>query len=176
MPNQANTPTAKGLDNPNTATAYVAALRPVHLPFEPRQNRFSKRSEGTRTKLGITQFWASLFEANETLPTAKKLTDTEIRARVHEQFPDRPAVHRLFAEGRDKITVNYYRNIYNSGRLLGKVPKEMSFRYNKSGKPVEPKRGRKLLSPQEIRDAKKEHHERYKLSEAYLNDPANQVE
>ena len=80
------------------------------------------RTVGLRSGLGITAFWATLFKANEDLTKKKKMTDEEIKRHVIAEFPDRIAVRRLGAVGeKGEVTVNYYRILYNRGRLTHAV-------------------------------------------------------
>ena len=125
----------------------VRGLGVRRTPDPIPKRRYCARSEGIRTGLGICQFWATLFEANERLVQRKKMTDAEIKRQVAEEFPGREAVRKLL----DGVTtVNYYRRLYNKGRLTsGRIPKLPSRRYGIDGVRVNGRSGR-TLTPEEL--------------------------
>lgn len=100
------------------------------------------KSRGQRMGMGIYSFWATLFATNERLPKFRRMTDTEIKRQVMKEYPNRSSVQRL-ADGRD--TVNYYRNLYNAGKLTGGiVPPIPSRRYSNKGLVLNGRSGRPL--------------------------------
>jgi len=146
------------ITNPNRLTDYNAKLAVTQLVEDsvttrkqpsPRKNKYQSRTKGVNFKGGICLWWATLFQANEALPPHKKLTDQSIKLAVLKEFPT------LGYESKDKLgppdetgreTVNYYRNLYNLGRLTsGKVPERKSYRYNEQGKRVNGRTGTRLL-------------------------------
>jgi hypothetical protein len=104
------------------------------------------KTQGKRTKLGITRFLFQVFQHNELLPRQDKLTNEQIAAMLLEEFPDQDKLHRGLERG-GKFGVNDYRRRYNSGTLVRDVfPDRCSFRYNVSGLPVDARTGRRVLS------------------------------
>ena len=75
---------------------------------------------GKKTKLGIMSFWATLFEGNELLPRNKKMTNAEVERQVRLEFPHE-----------------------------GTPPQHISFRYNETGKVVDTRSGKRILSSDE---------------------------
>ena len=73
------------------------------------------KTQGKRTKLGITRFLFQVFQHNELLPRQDKLTNEQIAAMLLEEFPDQERLHRGLERG-GKFGINDYRRRYNSGR------------------------------------------------------------
>jgi hypothetical protein len=112
-------------------------LHPQRTPDGPKP--VAHKSVGKRTSLGVCTFWAALFERNERVPQEKRMTDAELIRQVAIEFPDRPSTRKLV---QGKQTVNYHRQLYNSGRYTrGIVPKHQSRRYDEQGN-VTNRRGR----------------------------------
>lgn len=101
--------------------------------------------------MGITQFFASLFETNEfayETGEIRILTDDEIARAVEQEFPDRPSAH-VYRGKKKKRTVNEYRNYYNDGKFTELIPpKKLSFRYNREGERVNGRSGKPLVEEQ----------------------------
>jgi len=94
--------------------------------------RIPHKSRGLKSRLGICQYVSILLKANETLPQSKKMTDKNMERLLAREFPDRKSVRRLL-EG--KITMGYFRTLYNAGMLTqGVKPEQRSHRYNEFGK------------------------------------------
>jgi hypothetical protein len=125
------------------------------LGLDPTPDRTTTReyqptTRGEVTNMGICAFWATLFLANEGLPRTKKMTDAEIKAKVLNEFPaeSQPDRTRGSLEKLELgiVTVNYYRGLYNKGRLTRETaPDNPSKRYGDSGDIVNPKTGRPIL-------------------------------
>lgn len=116
----------------------------ITFRFPDRPRRKYRQTSGVSSGMGICQFIALLFEANETLPKSKKFTDATITAMIVHEFPDREPVRKLIA---GELTVGYWRTLYNQGLLTGSVQKrEMipkpSRRYNEHGEHINPRTGR----------------------------------
>lgn len=121
------------------------------------------KSQGVRTRLGIMQFWAALFMANEAAAASygkrreapPPMTDAEIADKVCQEYPDRKSIARL-RDGR--ITVNWYRNRYNEGHVTmtnslvpTNTPSEsnpypISHRYDEKGRIVNGKTGKPVAA------------------------------
>tara|TARA_R100001163_G_C5068474_1_gene208860 strand:+ start:5768 stop:6253 length:486 start_codon:yes stop_codon:yes gene_type:complete len=107
------------------------------------------RTHGKKTGLGIMAFWKTLFEGNEILPKSKKMTNAEIERQVRLEFPHEKTLLENLDTGRQ--SVNYYRHLYNKGRMTkGDAPEHISFRYDGDGKIVNTRTGNRLLSEEEI--------------------------
>tara|TARA_Y100000401_G_scaffold30623_1_gene22394 strand:+ start:31290 stop:31775 length:486 start_codon:yes stop_codon:yes gene_type:complete len=107
------------------------------------------RTHGKKTGLGIMAFWKTLFEGNEILPKSKKMTNAEIERQVRLEFPHEKTLLENLDTGRQ--SVNYYRHLYNKGRMTkGDTPEYISFRYDGDGKVVNTRTGNRLLSEEEI--------------------------
>lgn len=136
----------KGHPNKRLATIDPHGLRnTIQATQDARaRNQYAPRSAGRRYGMGVCQFWAYLFELNESLPKKKKMTDEEIKRQMLLEFPDRPAVLKLGEVGkRGQVTVNHYRQLYNMGRLTSDVvPEVRSIRYSLKGLPVNPRTGK----------------------------------
>lgn len=114
-----------------------------------RHRTYSPTTRGKNTQLGICSFWATLFLANEGLRKSEKMTDAEIKRQVLAEFPkdeQPPRTQeslRKLDEG--EVTVNYYRGLYNKGRLTGKkIPKHLSKRYGNIGEVINGRTGKAL--------------------------------
>ncbi len=129
----------------------LATLDPLGLrntiqatPDSDRRNQYAPRSAGKKYGMGVCQFWAYLFELNESLPKKRKMTDEEIKRQMLLEFPDRKAVLKLGEIGKKgTVTVNHYRQLYNMGRLTSDIPPAVrSVRYSLKGLPVNPRTGK----------------------------------
>lgn len=129
----------------------VAKLNIQKTEDPPSRADYVPRTKPRTSKLGICRFWAALFEANESRSKRRKMTDEEIKRQVLLEFPieDQPertqsALRKLGAVGeKGSVTVNYYRNLYNKGKLTGGVrPEVQSQRYNLEGEIVNGRSGR----------------------------------
>ena len=99
----------------------------VRLVRRPDQKRVPKTKQGKTTDLGITQFILNLLEANEKLGKWQKMTDETIKAAIISEYPESKQVARLKA---GKMTVGYWRGLYNSGFFTkGVRPKPQSYKY-----------------------------------------------
>lgn len=108
---------------------------------------YTPMTRGIQSNLGICSFWCTLFLANEGLRKSEKMTDAEIKRQVLKEFPrhQQPSRTRESLRKLEEgiVTVNYYRSLYNKGRLTrGIVPKHQSRRYGDSGNLVHPKTGK----------------------------------
>lgn len=102
------------------------------IPDPKRVNRYGRRSRGKTTGMGVNEYICALFELNERLPTKKKMTDEALKQQFMEEFPDRPSTQSLKDK---KISMNYYRLKYNSGRFTkGNPPEIRSHRYDYDGR------------------------------------------
>ena len=116
---------------------------------DPPRKTFQKTS-GKKTGLGIMTFWATIFEGNELLPRTKKMTNAEIERQVRLEFPHEETLMENLDSG--KQTVNYYRHLYNVGKLTkprGTPPNHISFRYNEAGQVVDTRTGKRVLTKEE---------------------------
>ena len=101
---------------------------------------YAPRARGKRLNMGVCQFWAYIFELNESLPKAKRMTDAEIKRQFCEEFPDRTAAQRLLA---GEVTINHHRQLYNLGRYTrGHKPAKPSNRYTVDGVLANPRTGK----------------------------------
>ena len=82
----------------------------------------SKRPVGKTTGVGVNATWVLIFQKNEKLPTARKLTDAQITKFMQFEFFGRNS--KVFE------TVSVVRGRYNRGLLTrGKVPTIQSKQY-----------------------------------------------
>ena len=96
-------------------------------------------------------FWKLLFEGNEKLPTNQKMTNAEIERQVRLEFPHESTLLENLDSGRQ--SVNYYRHLYNKGRMTnGETPELLSFRYDERGNRVNTRTATRLLTEQEIKE------------------------
>lgn len=119
------------------------------LKLPCRQDREPERvyhkSVGSSSKLGICKFIAILLEVNEQLPLYRRMTDDRIRQIILNEFPGRKGLRRLLEK---KITIGYYRTLYNTGRLVapyGKVPEMQSNRWAEGGVLANRRTGRPVV-------------------------------
>jgi len=106
------------------------------------------RTHGKKTGLGIMAFWKTLFQGNELLPISKKMTNAEIERQVRLEFPHEKVLLENLDTGRQ--SVNYYRHLYNKGRMTkGFSPDTISFRYNDGGKIVATRAGKYILTSED---------------------------
>ena len=116
-----------------------------------------RKSTGITSGMGITQFFISLFEANEILPIKQRMIDAIIARKVAKEFPNRESAQDFISDKPNK-TVNSYRYRYNLGKFTRKIPpSKPSFRYDKEGLAVNYKTGTIALNAQEIQHIKREH-------------------
>ena len=83
------------------------------------------KSSGITTGTGITQYFISLFEANEFLPPKQRMTDVIIAIKIAKEYPDRKSAQD-FLNNKARKTVNSYRYRYNIGKdrsciIIGKI-------------------------------------------------------
>ena len=116
-----------------------------------RKSRGYRKSYGRRSGMGLREYMATLFKANEILKPNRKLTDAALIQALVNEFPGLRGVESLRL---GRITMNHYRSLYNSGKLFTApnsdgVPEIQSRRYvdvngvmyvanNRTGKPIEP--------------------------------------
>lgn len=110
------------------------------------------RAVGKYAKLGLFQFLVEIFENNEQVSRENKLTNEAIKTLILDEYPDRKTLQDGFKTG--KYTVNYYRDLYNRGRLFpgprrGTPPTRVSYRYNELGLVVDIRSGTRVLTPTE---------------------------
>jgi hypothetical protein len=104
---------------------------------------FQRKSKGDKWGLGVQEFLAVLFEANEQLPAARKLTDESILQALVLEYPKRP-ITRSLLERRNGRTINHYRQEYNRGKLTGTVPAVKSNRWTIKGEKANTRTGKPL--------------------------------
>ncbi len=118
------------------------------------------KSQGEQTGMGIMQFFANLFDANELAPISRKLTDEQILLACQAEFPGRK-IWEDFSDGSTKskrYTVNTYRIKYNNGIMTrGVPPVRKSYRYDNRGRKVDPRYGMTPLLPEEVTHFNKLH-------------------
>lgn len=103
---------------------------------------------GKRTKLGLFEFLANVFIANERAAREDKLTNEAIEKMVIDEYNGETTLVKGFRS--KKNTINYYRDLFNRGRLTNdEPPPVISYRYNADGHPVELRQGIRLLSAAE---------------------------
>ncbi len=102
-----------------------------------KQERTFAKSSGKTLGLGIVQTWASIFQKNATCAKSERMTDDQISAFMHKEFPDRKA--------KDFDRVQRVRSWYNRGGA-GEAPKVPSVPYDKEGNAIEVKRGRRTTA------------------------------
>lgn len=111
-------------------------IRQTGRPCKTR-DRPRYKTAGESTAIGVSAYWELLFQANELLPTSRKLTDADILIAVQTEFPR----HRP-AQQAELRMVGLKRSRYNCGRLTG-LPKGRppikSVPYNSDGEPLRPK-------------------------------------
>ncbi|WP_432799650.1 hypothetical protein [Poriferisphaera sp. WC338] len=84
------------------------------------------RPKGKTTGLGIQAYWALLFKQNASAAKKNRMTDAEISAAMHKEFPGRESL--VFDR------VSSVRNKYNNGGLTGGIiPAKESFSYDEDG-------------------------------------------
>jgi hypothetical protein len=116
-------------------------------PDKPRKKWH--RTHGVKTGLGIMAFWALLFDANEIRLKSEKMTNAEIERLVREEFPHEETLLNNLDSGRQ--SVNYYRHLFNKGRMnRGKTPTMISLRYDIDGNVVDTRSGSHIASQKEI--------------------------
>ena len=112
--------------------------------------RIINKSSGITTGTGITQYFISLFEANEFLLPPQKMTDAIIAIKIAKEYPDRKSAQD-FKDNKRKKTVNSYRYRYNAGKFTKDIPPStLSLRYNVEGVPVNFKTGTIVLTSRQI--------------------------
>ena len=129
-----------------TAATKLAKKLGVRSTPDVKGRKSTPRTTGKRTGMGICAFWCALFEANEALPKARKMTDEEIKRQMIQEFPSQPAIQKLGPVGqRGTVTVNQYRIMYNTGKLSnGVLPAKPSRRYTDKGELANPRTGKPL--------------------------------
>lgn len=126
-------------------------LEIIRVP-DPERPPAKRGVSGQRTGMGIRQLFYRLFEFNEECHPSKRLTNESIKLTVLKEFPDHKSLLRNIEKSQ---RVNWWRNLYNRGKLLktqnGIPPKKISLRYNYLGEPVDWRTGTRKLSLEEIR-------------------------
>lgn len=98
------------------------------------------RPVGKTTGLGIQDAWVHVFEQNSKAKKADRMTDDQISAWMHNEFPGRES--KVFDR------VQSVRTKYNKGGLTrGVVPSIQSVPYDAEGNVSEPRRGRPVPKP-----------------------------
>jgi len=116
------------------------------VPNKPDPRFRRKRDTGRFTKKGLCHFLFELFETNEQLPATQRRTNTALAQVVMNEFPKNYELHERLKRG-EKTGINYYRQRYNTGRLIpGKPIRLVSFRYNNFGDRVDYFTGKRLLT------------------------------
>lgn len=150
----------------------------VRLALTRDQKRITLDSRlGKSTKLGITQFVMLLLQANERLAKCQKMTDETIKAAIIAEYPEHRTAKKL-ADG--KITVGYWRSIYNCGGFWGKSkPKPApndpdrpkSYRYAFNGERIISRRGRtrRTLSDLRQQERRKKQRAEYRKQQSVIN-------
>ena len=148
----------RGSDQPKTLRQFASKIKPQRTPDKPSA---IAKTRGRVTNLGICRFLHNLFVLNETLPKENKMTNEELRRQLFREFPDylkekhREYLVRQKASDRplpDPSAVNYYRYLYNIGRLCrGEDTPYCSFRYDIDGEKVSTRSGDKRLDAVGIR-------------------------
>lgn len=124
-------PRVQDADDP---LAVVDKLQVHRIPDTPYTYGRRPRTRGITFDGGVTRFIAVLFEANETLPLNKKMTDPTIQQLILEEFPNTKTAEALLSGRRP---VNHLRKLYNNGGLTSHiVPDKPSVRWSIDGVPV----------------------------------------
>ena len=132
-------------------------------------NNIAHKSYGITSGLGITTYFASLFESNELLNPSQRMSDQQIAKKVANEFPDRQSAQD-FSSMHPKKTVNSYRYRYNKGQFTRNLPpKVLSIRYNIRGLPVNGKTGTIRLLDDDVTHKRREHTTyRHKVMESLI--------
>lgn len=88
---------------------------------------------GKASKLPLTLFVFLMFEKNELDET--KMTDEQMSAVLVQEFGHSDRFMKQVEKCRVRKLI-IYRSLYQLGRLAGRQPKFISFRYNSKGQPV----------------------------------------
>lgn len=128
--------------------AYSAILRAEN---ERDPKRRSARYTG-RSGRGFFDYLADLFTLNEHLPLRQRKSDSTLQQLIKEEFVKIPDIVRRIESSR--YSINYYRNYFNSGRLIQyRRPERISFRWGSgclTGLPVNFVTGTRELTVEEI--------------------------
>ena len=89
-------------------------IRKTGRPCHQKTPRY--KTCGVHTGIGISAYWSVLFEGNGLLPSARKLTDTDILYAVQAEFPSHKPAQKATIS-----TVRQKRTRYNNGRLTGEL-------------------------------------------------------
>lgn len=120
------------------------AMLQVPNKADPRFRR--KRDTGRFTKKGLCHFLFEMFEINEQLPAETRRTNAALTELVIKEFPRNYPLHVRLRKG-EKTGINYYRQRYNTGRLIpGRPVKYVSYRYNTFGDRVDYFTGKRRLT------------------------------
>lgn len=134
---------------PRRVVRSVASLMRDYLGVRDAMRMRYTSGAGRRTKLSLGRFLAAVFETNELNPPHQKLTNAAIERLLFDEFPQKKEAF-LRARKSGKGGVNYYRYLYNLGRLTGGIaPPYISFRYNDLGQPVDTRTGKRILTVRE---------------------------
>jgi hypothetical protein len=94
---------------------------------------------GKTMEMGVFSTWASVFDANESHPKKKKLTDEQIAAFMIAEFPKHDTKLFKLLKAGVMHRVQAMRASYNRGQFTkGVKPKKVSHRYDKSGNVCDP--------------------------------------
>jgi len=102
------------------------------------------KSRGIKSGLGVCSFAADLLRVNEDLPKHRRMTDEEMRRIMIEEFSHRltlarSSIRRLYER---RITMGYYRTLYNMGHLIKKKPRKLSHQFDTKGEIIPEARGK----------------------------------
>ena len=135
---------------PTLHTPIATAMAEITLKLTPadyfkfKENNQNRSSSKAIPGLGLWSFLSCIFEANEHRP--QPLTDEEIMLFVVNQFPDRVKNGKI-----GNKTINECRRRFNYGEFhVNYMPDKPSFRYDSSGKRVNGRNGKVLLTADEI--------------------------
>lgn len=135
----------------------------VHITVERMRDvkQYERRSCGVQSGMGVLEFLAVLFKANEQLPMHKRMTDLAMTKKFLAEFPT-SKVAKGMIDGR--LTVNHFRGQYNRGKLtaskrdvivLPNVPSQRYGEFDVNGKPtmmvVDNRTGRPLAEMEQRR-------------------------
>ena len=120
-----------------------------NIPNRPDPKVFGKRRFMAKaTKKSLFHFLFDLFMWNEIAPREKRRTDGGIAAIVLAEFPTYVSLRRNLDS--EKHGINYYRQLFNTGRLSkGQPAPYVSFRYDLQGNRISSRTGVPLTARQQ---------------------------
>ena len=104
---------------------------------------WERKSHGKEHGLSFYETIATLLEANEVAPKARKLTDEAMTQFLASEFPDSRGMKAILSRYRGR-TLNHYRSLYNNGKLTGQKPANLSRRWTMKGEEANLRTGRPL--------------------------------